>query len=365
VRRRAYLLAFTGVVFGLIIGVVVWRAAASPHYYSRTVSLSVVALPDSDHAWAAGDVWTNGGQNIDGGTIHATTDGGSSWRKQEFSTVWSDPSGIAFANARCGWLVGSAQAVGDTLPSDENVVLATTDGGATWQKQPCRTKYLLSGVACASATQAWVVGANVHPRGGVVLVTRDGGAHWKKQYVTKAGDLYGIAFTDARHGWAVGDGVILTTTDGGASWSEQPVRGTFLRNVACGDARSAWAIGSDASDRDLILATRDGGASWQVQYSRKNADPAGRMGLFGIAFADACHGWVVGVGGTILATTDGGRTWKPQRSGTKLDLNGVAFADAKHGIVVGDNIEGDDPLAGKLDGSTILRTTDGGATWKH
>ena len=170
--RWAYAL-ICGVVLIVLVGaVVVWRAAASPHYYSTTVSLSVVALPDLDHAWAAGDLWTNGGQTIDGGTIHATTDGGASWREQEFSTDWSDPSGIAFANARCGWLVGSRQPVGDTLPSDENVVLATTDGGVTWQKQPCRTKYLLNAVACASATRAWVVGANVHPHGGVVLVTQ-------------------------------------------------------------------------------------------------------------------------------------------------------------------------------------------------
>ena len=121
-------------------------------------------------------------------------------------------------------------------------------------------------------------------------------------------------------------------------------------------------MGSDASNRDVIVATTDGGASWRVQYSGSGMNSKGQIGYSDVAFADARHGWVVGLDGTILATTDGGRTWKPQRSGTKLDLNGVAFADAKHGMVVGDDIEGDDPLAGKLDGSTILRTTDGGAT---
>jgi len=356
-------LAFTGVVvFGLIVGAIVWRAAASPHYYSRTVSLAVVALPDPEHAWVAGDIWTDGGHTIAGGTIYATADGGAGWREQELSTRWSDPSGVAFANAKCGWLVGSAQAVGDTLPSDENMLLATTDGGLTWQKQSCRAKgYVFTGVACVSASHAWVVGGDMGS-GGAVFATRDGGAHWQRQYVTKAGDLWGIAFADARHGWAVGDGVILATADGGASWRQHLVKGCFLSSVAGGDALSAWAVGSGAN-RDVILATTDGGTSWQVQHTGTGPDAKGESGYSGVAFADARRGWVVGRDGTILTTTDAGRTWKPQRSGTKLDLDGVAFADTSHGIVVGARVEGDDPLAGKLDGSIILRTSDGGTAW--
>jgi photosystem II stability/assembly factor-like uncharacterized protein len=367
VRRWVYVLICAVVLIALLVGVAVWRAAASPHYYSTTVSLSVVAFPDPDHAWVAGDVWTRDGMLIAGGTIHATTSGGVSWRKQEFATDWSDPYGIAFANAKCGWVVGTVQASSGTIPSDENVLLATTDGGVTWKQQADRTKYSLTGVACVSASHAWAVGGgDPSAPGNVVLVTTDGGASWRQQHRTRAGDLWSIAFADARHGWAVGDGVILATTDGGASWRQQgSVKGCFLRSVACGDARSAWAVGSSASNRDVILATTDGGASWQVQYSGSDPNSKGQIGYSDVAFADALHGWVVGLDGTILATTDGGRTWKPQRSGTKMDLNGVAFADTRHGLVVGATIEGDDPLAGKLDGSTILRTTDGGATWQQ
>jgi photosystem II stability/assembly factor-like uncharacterized protein len=52
--------------------------------------------------------------------------------------------------------------------------------------------------------------------------------------------------------------------------------------------------------------------------------------------------------GTILRTTDGGATWTSQASGTNNPLFGVAFTDANTGTAVGD-------------GGTILRTTDGGA----
>ena len=44
-------------------------------------------------------------------------------------------------------------------------------------------------------------------------------------------------------------------------------------------------------------------------------------------------------------------------------LHDVAFANRTHGLAVGDRITGSDPLAGKLSGTIVLRTTDGGATW--
>lgn len=365
-RRWMYILAATIVVLGLVAGVAVWRAAASPHYYSTSVELSVVAYPEPGHAWTAGNNWEDRGLSIAGGTIHASTDGGATWSAQRSTKAWSDPSGIAFADANCGWLVGSLQWAGEVPPRDENALLATTDGGATWHRQSCRTTYLLGGVACASASEAWVVGARVHPSGGVIFATSDGGDHWKRQYVTKAGDLYGISFADAEHGWAVGDGVILATSDGGASWTRQgQLSGYYLRRVASVDGSHVWAIGWNGADRDVILASADGGVTWHAQYVSGDVDPNGRMRLSSIAFTDSAHGWVVGVGGVIMATTDGGKTWKRQRSGTKLDLNDVAFADSDHGIAVGARIEGDDPLAGKLSGSIILRTSDAGTTWTH
>jgi photosystem II stability/assembly factor-like uncharacterized protein len=55
----------------------------------------------------------------------------------------------------------------------------------------------------------------------------------------------------------------------------------------------------------------------------------------------------VGVGGTIVRTTDGGATWTPQASGTTNILHGVSFVDANTGTAVGDS-------------GTILRTDTGG-----
>src|SRR5215472_14149316 len=58
----------------------------------------------------------------------------------------------------------------------------------------------------------------------------------------------------------------------------------------------------------------------------------------------------VGDLGTIVRTTDGGATWKRIASGTTAGLLAVSFPDIDTGFAVGSQ-------------GTILRTLDGGATW--
>lgn len=57
----------------------------------------------------------------------------------------------------------------------------------------------------------------------------------------------------------------------------------------------------------------------------------------------------IGSGGTIVRTTDGGATWTPVSSGTTEQLRGLCFADADNGWAVGDSV--------------VLKTTDRGTTW--
>ena len=77
--------------------------------------------------------------------------------------------------------------------------------------------------------------------------------------------------------------------------------------------------------------------------------------LYNIHFIDANTGTVVGDDGTILRTTDGGATWTPQVGGPNAEFGsiftGVAFTDANHGIVTGHGA------------TRMLRTTNGGADW--
>src|SRR5262249_38400098 len=98
-----------------------------------------------------------------------------------------------------------------------------------------------------------------------------------------------------------------------------------------------------------ITAVRTSASFAQPRWFWQNPLPQGNT-LF--AAAAPCSNTVVAVGevGTILRTTDGGATWTPQSSGTTRFLRGVSFADANTGWAVGD-------------GGTILRSSDGGVTW--
>ena len=72
--------------------------------------------------------------------------------------------------------------------------------------------------------------------------------------------------------------------------------------------------------------------------------------LLAAAALDANTVVAVGDFGTILRSTDGGASWTLQSSGTTNGLLGVSFVDANTGTAVGGS-------------GTILRTDDGGASW--
>jgi|GEM_PF-1647409 len=105
---------------------------------------------------------------------------------------------------------------------------------------------------------------------------------------------------------------------------------------------------------------------WEWQ----NPLPTGNR-LNDVDFVDSEHGWIVGDFGTILRTVDGGRSWKfldhgitflTQSWPNQIHFSEVDFFDALNGVVGGysETVTESDVVAWKF----ILRTTDGGETWK-
>ncbi|MEZ0203546.1 YCF48-related protein [Ideonella sp.] len=289
---------------------------------SPAATLNSVYCVNSSKCWAVGNV----------GTILATTDGGASWQPQASGSSQNLTSVNFNADGTRGWAVGEG-----------GTILATTNGGAYWKPQASGSPQNLTSVSfSADGTHGWAVG-----EGGTILATTDGGASWKPQANSSSQRLTSVSFSaDGAKGWAVGSGsTILATTDGGASWKPQ-VSGNseYLSSVSfTADGTRGWAVGWDGT----ILATTDGGASWKTQASGSS------LYLSSVSFsADGTRGWAVGVGGTILATTNGGFSWKSQASGSSQGFRSVSFtADGSRDWAVGE-------------GGTILATTDGGASWK-
>ncbi|MEP6708453.1 MAG: YCF48-related protein [Pyrinomonadaceae bacterium] len=99
-------------------------------------------------------------------------------------------------------------------------------------------------------------------------------------------------------------------------------------------------------------------AAWSRQQS-------GTMAwLHAVYFLNQNTGWVAGSNGTLLFTNDGGGSWHKMRRPTEDALRDVYFSDEQNGWLVCDREvfelkTNDEPQ------TYLLRTTDGGATWRR
>lgn len=101
-------------------------------------------------------------------------------------------------------------------------------------------------------------------------------------------------------------------------------------------------------DYGIVLISTDEGQSWS-----QSRVPTRSM-LTGVWFHNAELGWAVGHDATVLKTTDGGATWRLVnfQPDLLLPLFDVWFADEVNGMAVG-------PYG------FVLKTTDGGESWEE
>jgi photosystem II stability/assembly factor-like uncharacterized protein len=299
---------------------------------------------DTNRAWATGAA----------GVLLVTTNGGTTWTAPSASANASY-NAVKFFDPNNGWVVGA----GGTM-------LRTTDGGVTWSRMTGTNK-TLADIDFVSPTHGWTVGAT-----STILRTTNGGTSWSALSlpISVSGAFSGVCFTSTTQGMVVGNGMngttpggvpfntglYLRTTDGGATWQVRPTSAESalppLNAVDFADANTGWIVGSSGQ----IMKTTNGGVTWGVQ-----ASPAGQS-LFSVKAIDATHACAVGQSGRIFRTNDG-TNWYEQFSGVTVDLNGVDFVDLNRGWAVGATrtvSEGGTPVTRE----TLLRTTDGGSTWR-
>jgi len=291
-----------------------------------------LCAPDALHAWVVGD----------GGFIVATSDGGATWQEQDSGTLMN-LNAVSFPDAVHGWIVG-----------DGTNILATTDGGITWGVLTSNNTTGFDEVDLVDTLHGWGLPTDLAlPTGLGISRTTDGGATWTMTQIPHVSPV-AMDFADPTHGWAVGNrydpatgthpDCIMSTTDGGVTWNVHDT-GTYVDLTAVDfcDAIHGWAVGNE----DTVFATNDGGLTWHAQ-------PTG-TGVFwrAVSFPDASHGWVAGYQGTILATSDGGATWRaqpytyPPPEGS-MSFTDIVFPDAGHGWAIHYN--------------EIFHTTNGGAS---
>src|SRR5271156_6132116 len=142
---------------------------------------------------------------------------------------------------------------------------------------------------------------------------------WVMQWSgTKAG-LRGIHAVGGGVAWASGtNGTVLRTEDSGYMWQScaMPPGGEKLdfRGIQAWDANTAIVMSSGPGDLSRMYKTTDGCSQWTLVYT--NPDKEGFWDA--VAFSDRRNGFLLGdpVNGrfALLRTEDGGATWKPIQS---------------------------------------------------
>jgi photosystem II stability/assembly factor-like uncharacterized protein len=268
-----------------------------------------IFMIDQYYGWAAGD-------NL----LLSTTDGGATWQARD-AVVGTERefNDIFFVDRQNGWLVGGHDY--RDLWWNQAVIMHTTDGGETWQEQLSGEGDIgtLDQVQFIDANIGWTAGYWSH-----FLRTTDGGANWTVVETAPAGPFF---FLDANSGWMAGGGDgVYHTIDGGVTWTElDHLTSTVFHSIRFVDTQHGWITGSQWLDynryRGVIFATANGGLTWTEQYHTGDLAPPG--GLFDVAFKDVSSGWAVGSDGHILSTTNGGANWTPQDSNMTTDFRSI------------------------------------------
>lgn len=136
---------------------------------------------------------------------------------------------------------------------------------------------------------------------------------------------------------------VLRSTDGGATL----VRATGASRPARGFDRAGRSL--IAFGARTLVASGDGGSRW-----REPGHPRGGT-ILSADFVSARLGFVVRDDGEVFATHNGGRSWTVLRGVGRDDVAQVSFGDAKRGFL---------SLSHESDLGGVLRTSDGGRTWR-
>jgi photosystem II stability/assembly factor-like uncharacterized protein len=209
-----------------------------------------------------------------------TTDGGATWAGVEGLPAGPPP-------AVCGLSVVDEKviyAAGSNFPERPTGVLKTADGGATWTATAMdEHATLLVDVHFLDADHGFVVGGKADGADPqredcvpVVLATEDGGKTWENRLaplkLAKGEWGWKIQFLDDKVGFVsmenFGDAAVLKTVDGGATWERKPINdpqdNANIEGIGFLDDKVGWAggWGDENFESGFTSETRDGGENW-------------------------------------------------------------------------------------------------------
>lgn len=251
------------------------------------------------------------------GALVSTADGGRTW------TSRASLPGQAEQVVRGAGSVWAVSLTRETTSSPVDLLYRSRDDGRTW-------------TSIATPTRLGITWLDVAPGGSLFLSTwhgglfrsTDGGRSW--QAIRGRGQVLGtVQFVSSQDGFAIvrpqfGEARLVETGDGGRTWRPVATPGFTPGDVYVLDARHWWLWGFGAcrvhvivparkhfpgkrgctgTVHKMLLRTSDGGAHWTA-FSMP-----GILATPGYSFLTPQLGYATSEDG-ILRTTDGGRTWR-------------------------------------------------------
>lgn len=280
------------------------------------------------------------------------------------ATVVSDDGGLTSAavggrldGAFTSVVAGAGSGGLAFAPGPRGTLGRTTDAGQTWTRGNIGTTGAILGVSFPSATQGFAL----DDRSGLFRTT-NGAASWAPLDTGTTGRVTDLLAPARGTVLVVGPGGLRRSTDAGDSFgavSAKALRSTSLSGLDLAGPRVAVAWGR----KDLVLSTTSG-ASWRALNlpGKATRTRAGKRVtnavLREVDFASANVGWIITDRGVLYRTTNSGRSWT-ELAGTGTAQGGtLAMASTRQGFLTIPSF-GD---VGKV--GVVLRTSDGGTTWR-
>lgn len=262
----------------------------------------------------------------------------------------------ARAEAPAGWRAGAGVAGSFTVlravsssvalaGGFNGAVLRTADGGATWAATAAPSDAAVRDLASVDGQTVYALDAR-----GAVWRSGDGGASWSGLEVP--GGVHPLAVTAFR------DGRVLLTARRSLLLSKD--QGASFKSVTPKLTKGDSFRGADRAGEDLVvfgsralLVSSDGGEGWRhMKLPRLERGD----GLLAADFVAARAGYVLTSFRRLHRTSDAGHHWR-ELLGTGGAGADISFADRRSGYLAAPG------FANRFDGY-VLRTADGGATWR-
>jgi photosystem II stability/assembly factor-like uncharacterized protein len=347
-------------------------------------------------------------------TLMRSTDGGATFKKRPFG------AGMKLSSIRC------ADALTCLITTDKGELNRTIDGGETATPITASSVPLAS-AAFASAARAVAVGTAgktvVSDDGGVNYVsiggdiggsfvrlrrgpvptsafapgakgqlgfTADAGVTWRVASVSTSSDLVDTSWPDLKTGYAIDTkGGLFRTANGGVSWSTlspgagaaahavlalpggdvvlvgdkgirrasgggefNRVGGALIARTSLDDAQLAGsAIFAWARDGGTLFVSTDKALHWKAVKR-----PTKTTRVRSVSFLGKLTGYLLDTKGRVWSTRNGGNTWKELLSTGTTQASSLTFGTVSSGYL---NVSQFGGVSGY-----VLRTTDGGTSWR-